>query len=168
MKALNFDYKVKSRNTYRSIAKQKYDEAVEKLNIAMAGAKYVSITTDMWPSNKQESYISITVHWLEDDLKMQHCILTTEEIPKMYSGVNICTHNISECLRAFGIEQAVVATLADNGSNVKKSLMTLGYPSSGCFAHSLQLGIKVGLKVLQVKSVRVSAKYLVTRFKQNK
>ena len=43
----------------------------------------------------------------------------------------------------------------------------LPVPRLGCFAHTIQLGIKVGLKVPAIKNVRAASKHLVTRFKKS-
>ena len=143
-------YTAKSQNTYHSMAVKAYDKARRGLKELMSGIKDVCITTDMWTSNKQESYISITAHWLDGDLKLQQAVLTTAEMSERHTGVNL-KDRIVKCLREYGIEKDVVATVADNGSNVVSALNMLQVPRLGCFAHTLQLGIKVGLKVPAVK-----------------
>ena len=60
-----------------------------------------------------------------------------------------------------------MATAADNGSNVVNALQRLVAPRLGCFAHTLQLGIKAGLKEPKVTIVRVASKHLVKRFKKS-
>ena len=70
----------------------------------MAGINEICITTDLWTSNKQDSYISITAHWLEDSFVMQHGELATHEMPESYTGVNI-KDRIEQCLRNFVIEK---------------------------------------------------------------
>ena len=94
----------------------------------MGGASDKSITTNMWTSNKQEAYISITAHWLDDSLNMQHAVLATPEMPESHTGVNI-KERIEQCLRDFGIEMSVVAYVADNGSNVVAALNNMPAPA---------------------------------------
>ena len=163
---MNPDYDLKSRNTYRSKAVSAHALAVTKLKSILARASDLSITTDLWTSNKQEAYISITAHWLDDELKMQHAILATPEMPEAHTGVNIASR-IKQVLRDFNIENKVIAYVADNGSNVVKALNELDAPGLGCFAHTLQLSVKLGLKVRRVSDMRTSAKHLVRRFKKS-
>ena len=157
---INPDYVLKSRNSYRAKAVSAYTAALDTLKSILAGAGDISITTDLWTSNKQESYISITAHWLDDKLNMQHAILATPEMPESHTGVNIA-ERINQCLREFGIENSVVAYVADNGSNVVAALDDMATPRLGCFAHTLQLGIKCGLRVQRVGALRGAAKHLV-------
>ena len=163
---MNPDYVLKSRNTYRSKAVSAHAQAVSKLKSILERASDLSITTDLWTSNKQEAYISITAHWLDDALNMQHAILATPEMPEAHTGVNIADR-IRRLLCEFGIENKVAAYVADNGSNVVKALDELGGPRLGCFAHTLQLAVKVGLRVRRVRALRTSAKHLVKRFKKS-
>ena len=120
----------------------------------------------MWTSNRLDSYISITAHWLDDDLKLHQAVLTTEETSERHTGVNL-KNRIVKCLQEYGIEKAVVATVADNGSNVVNALEMLPVPRLGCFAHTLQLAIKVGLKVPAIKKVRGASKHVVKRLKKS-
>ena len=145
-----------------------YQDAVEKIKGILKNVSDLSITTDLWSSNQQESYISITVHWLDENMKMQNAVITTEEMPETPSGVNL-KDSILNCLRTYGIEKKVVVTVADNGSNVVSVLESLVPSRLSCFAHSLQLGIKAGLsKVQRVKSLCASAKHLVKCLKKIK
>ena len=152
--AFNPEYKIKSRNTYHSMANRVYKDTLTKLKVIMAGVSNLSITTDMWSSNAQESYISITAHWLDDDLKMQNAVLKTEEMAESHTGVHLKAR-IEACLGEFGILlSAVVATVADNGSNIVCALNLIeDVPRFGCFAHTLQLGIKSGLKISTIKTI---------------
>ena len=159
-------YTPKSRNTYHSMAVKACGKAKRDLKELLSGIKDICITTDMWTSNKQEAYISITAHWLDDDLKLQQAVLTTAEMSERHTGVNR-KDRIVKCLREYGVKKAVVATVADNGSNVVYALNLLPVPRLGCFAHTLQLSIKVGLKVPAVKKVCGAAKHLVKRFKKS-
>ena len=97
---------------------------------------------------------------------MQHAVLATPEMPESHTGVNI-KERIEQCLHDFGIEKSVVAYVADNGSNVVAALDKMPAPRLGCFAHTLQLGIKCGLKVHRVSAMRGAAKHLVKRFKKS-
>ena len=87
-KATQDSYKIKARSTYHNMATFKYKKALRTLKELLSGVKDVCITTDMWTSNRLESYISITAHWLDDDLKLQQAMLTTEEISERHTGIN--------------------------------------------------------------------------------
>ena len=159
-------YKPKSRNTYHSMAVKAYDKAKGDLKGLLSGVKDICITTDMWTSNKNEAYISITAHWVDGNLKLQQAVLTTAEMSERHTGANL-KERILKIVREYGIEKALVATVADNGSNIVNALNSLPVPRLSCFAHTLQLSIKLGLKVPAVKNVRGAAKHLVTRFKKS-
>ena len=87
-------------------------------------------------------------------------------MPESQTDVNL-KDRIVKCLREYGIEKAVVATVADNCSNMVNALQRLVVPRLDCFAHTLQLSIKVGLKEPRVTTVRVASKHLVKRFKKS-
>lgn len=166
VKALNPSYKLKSRNCYLSKIKAMYASSQEQLKALLQTATDIAFTTDLWSSNRQESYIGITVHWLTTDLKMQHALIATEEMPESSTGVNIKQH-LDDNFDRLDIAEKVVTSVADNGSNVKLGLDLMPYQRLSCFAHTLQLAVKAGLKVAAVKAARGAAKHLVNRFKKS-
>ena len=88
-KASRGSYTVKARSIYHSMTMIAYRKALRTLKALLSGIKDICITTDMWTSNRLESYISITAHWLDDDLKLHQAVLTTEEMSERHTGVNL-------------------------------------------------------------------------------
>lgn len=63
-----------------------YDEAKGKLKMELEKAKYVSLTTDGWSSRTQDGYLTVTVHFVTDKLRLVSRVLNTVFIPDSHTA----------------------------------------------------------------------------------
>lgn len=83
-----------------------------------------SVTTDMWTEQfTQTSYITLTVHYVNDDWKLVCRTLSTSEFDNdlRHTGVNI-RKTIGEILSSFEIDSNKVVFVTDRGSNMLSAL----------------------------------------------
>lgn len=79
-------YTVPSRTTFsRNIVPKLYDETKLKVSSILTNeleeAKSLSFTTDLWSSGSGDSYMSLTLHYLDKEFKIKRFSLGTEYIP---------------------------------------------------------------------------------------
>ncbi len=67
-----------------------YEEAKTKLREELASVNHVALTTDGWTSNTGDSYITVTVHYINSHLKMITRVLNTSFVPQAHTSENIC------------------------------------------------------------------------------
>ena len=104
---------------------------------------YVAATANMWTSIATDSYLAVTVHYLDDEWAMKSFILVTLLLTESHTGANLAEW-VKDLLLSFCIDpRKVMEFVNDNGANIDcaaKSLeMKLGWYSQGCAGHTLQL-----------------------------
>ncbi|GAV08601.1 hypothetical protein RvY_18266 [Ramazzottius varieornatus] len=97
---LNPSYKVPCRQTIRKLIldgyKMKKMRIIEEL---AAVTSRFSLTTDMWKASaRKQSYLAITLHWIDNEWKLRNVILDFRYIPKNHSGENM-KNAVMETLR---------------------------------------------------------------------
>lgn len=108
-----------------------------KLRTALA----VAITTDGWQSKAIKSFLSVTVHWLDDEFGMQRAVLGVERIKGSHTHENIAAA-LRALLSAFELLDKAAHGTSDNAEAWVGAVKEVTGLSSRCFAHSLQLIIK--------------------------
>ena len=108
---------VPSRPHMKTTCRQEYNALKETL-VKELHSPHVSLTTDIWSSQATEGYITITVHWISDDWKLQNKVLFTFEVSERLSQGSV----------QWGIpEKHAVVVVHDNPSNMTCALETLTF-----------------------------------------
>ena len=168
MKCLEPGYKVPSSTHISELVKKKYVAAKER-KLKQVGS--LGITTDIWTSSANESYISVVGHFIDGDWKMTSCVLGTYPFPGNHTAVNI-VEKLREAMREYGFSmECVKGIVHDQASNMQLSGQMLeedcGTESLSCAAHRLQLCINEGLELRRISKTVAAAKKLVGHFKHS-
>ncbi|XP_047674033.1 ceramide transfer protein isoform X2 [Tachysurus fulvidraco] len=103
-------------------------------------------TMDLWSSRTTEPYISLTVHFDDEEFELKSCCLQTSYFPDDHTGENIA-RGLREALAAWDLrEERQVAITTDNGTNVVKAVELNQWTRFQCFGHRLHLAIVNALK----------------------
>ena len=98
-----------------------------------------AITTDIWSSQTQDSFMSVTLHYINKDLKRKIVVLRIMPYNTQHTADSI-KKNISNILKDWELPAPIIF-LRDSASNVTKALAN----SLPCLCHTLQLVIKHGI-----------------------
>ncbi len=79
----------------------------KKVETEPKNVEYYATTTDMWSSRMSEPYISLTVHFINDDFELKSHCLQTAFFPADHTEENIA-HGLRECLSSWGSERRVL------------------------------------------------------------
>ncbi|XP_050305078.1 E3 SUMO-protein ligase ZBED1-like [Anthonomus grandis grandis] len=128
---------------------------------------YVSVTTDIWTSDSNIAYVSLTCHFSYKD-KLNSQVLSTDEISGSHTGENI-GHTLKKILNEWGIIDKVVTIVSDNGSNIKNAVnVHLKKHNHPCVAHTLNLCVTDSIKENEDFSLICSkSRTLVSYFKHS-
>lgn len=100
--------------------------------------RYVAITTDIWSSDSNRSFCTVTCYFIQDD-KQNNLVLETNEIPGSHTAINIAYY-IAKILNKWEITNKVVAVVTDNGANIKAAVKNhFKKTHIPCVAHTLNL-----------------------------
>lgn len=105
---------------------------------------YVSITTDLWSSQAQDSYLSLTGHWIDDSWERKEGCFHAQPFNERHTGEHI-KNIVTGCVEKWQLAGKLHLVLRDNGRNFVAGLRDAEIPNVGCLAHTLQLVVKEGV-----------------------
>ena len=145
----------------------KYQEVHALIEKQLAEVEKCTITTDLWTAQyQQRAYISLTVHFIDSEFKLQSRCLQTLEVPQDHSAGSL-KEVLASMFQAWNISDKVCGAITDNGGNIVNAVGLLGIEHFPCMAHTLQLSIKRGLNVVRVQRVLSRCRKLVEHFKKS-
>ncbi|CAF1202668.1 unnamed protein product [Adineta ricciae] len=141
-----------SRSVQRQLKKLYFKKQCDFKN-ELTEVENVSITTDLWRSNRCHHYLCITAHWLNSNYQLKAKILSFRKFNGRHLSARIRRH-IKRILTSFNLTNKIIASTTDNGSNVKAatSQTSLFGIRFHCMAHALNLTIHKGLSLWPKKS----------------
>ena len=175
---LKFDpkYQLPTRNTIKNFIIKSFNKRRDYIKdyIKTIPGK-VALTTDIWSSLKNEGFLGITLHFIDENWILRHFTLDIFKIKGSHTGQAIADE-IYKILLEFGLEHKAIAITTDNASNMISSARYLKVKFENntfihyrCVAHVLNIIVTTGLEVIKepikklrklVKLIRKSAKIL--------
>lgn len=165
---LNPLYEVPSRKALTSkLLPELYDEVKTKVTGMLDKVDNVAITTDMWSSESNESYLTVTCHFIYDD-ELHASVLATKEIYEAHTGRNIATA-IQSVFDEWKIDEKIVTVVSDNGANMKNAVNEhLHKYHHPCVAHTLNLSVNEAInKNDRFKNLLTKCRNIVRYFKHS-
>ncbi|XP_053188639.1 E3 SUMO-protein ligase ZBED1-like [Scomber japonicus] len=127
-------------------------------------AKYFATTSDLWSSRTSEPYISLTVHFIDEEWKLQTRCLETAYFPEDHTG-ELIAEGLKEALLSWGlIEKKMVCITTDSGANVVKATSLNNWTRLQCFGHRLHSAIGAAGKDRRVDRAVGVCKKVVSAF----
>lgn len=144
-----------------------YEEAKRNLQSEIDSVHHVALTTDGWTSITGDSYVTVTIHFINNHLKMLTPVLTTSFMPQSHTSENLCDFlkGVEKNWKLGGKIQAIVT---DNAANIKAAVNLGGWKHVPCFAHTLNLVVTDSLKNnSKLNEILLRCRSLVTFFKKS-
>ncbi|RXN32801.1 zinc finger BED domain-containing 1-like protein [Labeo rohita] len=147
IQTLDKRYQLPSRTHFTRFAiPEMYEKCKAGVEHELKQVKYFATTTDMWSSRTMEPYMSLTVHYVNDNFKMKSRCLQTAFFPEDHTGENI-SEGLKEALASWGLcEEQQVSITTDNGTNIVKAVPLNNWTRLQCFGHRLHLAIENAIK----------------------
>ena len=120
-------YRVSSATHISSLVTRLHIQMELKLKEKIAlEAQSLSLTSDIWTSQANDAYITVSCHFISPEWKMNCYVLSTRGFPERHTGINI-SEAITEILTDFHIsDEQVEAIVHDQGSNYELGVEILG------------------------------------------
>ncbi|RXN35711.1 zinc finger BED domain-containing 1-like protein [Labeo rohita] len=147
IQTLDKRYQLPSRTHFTRFAiPEMYEKCKAGVEHELKQVKYFATTTDMWSSRTMEPYMSLTVHYVNDNFEMKSRCLQTAFFPEDHTGENI-SEGLKEALASWGLcEEQQVSITTDNGTNIVKAVTLNNWTRLQCFGHRLHLAIENAIK----------------------
>jgi hypothetical protein len=115
-----------------------------------------ALTTDIWSAPHQQSYLGMTIHWIDANWELHAQLLDIVPLYDAHSAENI-TEQLCAVLTDFAIGEKILSITTDNAANMVKmgkllcEQALLRFNNSNiihlrCAAHVLNIGVKAGLE----------------------
>lgn len=164
---LNPGYQLPSRKTVsKSILPQLYEKAREKVRNNLLNAKYISFTTDGWTSLNNDSFIAVTVHFIDpEECVLKTFLLGCFNVVESHTAVNLSLF-LNNSFKEWNITEKVKVAVSDNAANITSAIgMNQNWRHIPCLAHTLNLIAQSGLG--EIKNVHKKVKTVVEYFKRS-
>lgn len=164
---LNPKYTLPTRQKIRNeIMPQLYNAAKVKLKTILNDVDHLSVTTDLWTSANQDSYMSVTVHFFHD-MALKSFVLQTINITGSHTAENLA-ENLNTVFDDWNTKHKVVAIVTDNASNMTKMCELLQKRNMPCFAHTINLLVQDSLSgTAELQIIIDKCKAVVKYFKKS-
>ncbi|CAG8692129.1 4883_t:CDS:2, partial [Gigaspora rosea] len=157
--ALDLCFKIPIRQTISDHVLRIYEqERAQLCNFFQNFDRKVAMIVNAWSACTNQAYLSITLHWINDDWYMQRILLDLIPLHERHTGVFIA-ENIIEQVEYFGLGAQLLFLTADNATNMDvcgchlANLLQSRYNNTNfccvrCTSHILYLAVKEGISVL--------------------
>ncbi|XP_025422227.1 zinc finger BED domain-containing protein 1-like [Sipha flava] len=144
-------FKVPSRKTLTTkLLPNEYNKIVIKIKNMLENVAYFSITTDIWTSDNNIPYLTVTCHFILDT-RLYSPILATRDMRESHTGVNI-SNLLSDILNEWSIKDKIVTIVSDNRANIKNAInVHLGKYHHPYVVHTLSLSINEAIMSNKVR-----------------
>ncbi|CAG8552991.1 23743_t:CDS:2 [Gigaspora margarita] len=115
-------------------------------------ADTISLTADMWTAYSHNSYLGITVTWIDKKFELNNAVLAFTCLRYPHTA-DVIVKSIQDILEFWNLRNKVFSITTDSGTNIKLAYSKLGVKWVPCSAHILNLIVQKGL---------LPAKYLIT------
>jgi hypothetical protein len=167
-------YNLPHRTFFTSQLEQMFVSLKSSVKKQMESAEAVSLTADVWTSSVNESYLSVTAHFIDENWKLQRRVFACMPVDERHTGDNISSW-LQQTVQAYDLPMhKIVALLHDNGSDIvaaAKKLENANKPqwaSVRCAAHTLQLVIHAALQCnTTINESLTAARRVVEFFKRS-
>ena len=74
------------------------------LEILTSTDVHITITAVSWTSRAVEGYLTVTVHYITSDWKLESKVLQTHEMPERHTALNIA-ERLQDCISEWNIDK---------------------------------------------------------------
>ncbi|XP_071344173.1 E3 SUMO-protein ligase ZBED1-like [Trachinotus anak] len=118
-----------------------YLKCKESVQQEILSAKYFATTSDLWSSRTSEPYISLTIHFIDEEWNLRTRCLETADFPDDHTG-EVIAEGLKEVLLSWSLtEHKMVCITTDSGANMVKATSLNHWTRLQCFGHRLHSAI---------------------------
>lgn len=165
MQVIDPEFTIPGAKKIRMMIARSYEYNRDKLKQLLKTAKSISLTTDLWSSRSKHGYLGLTATWINQDFEIMDVLLEISYFPAPHTAYAI-SDVIKKAIRKWEIESLIISITTDNGANMVAAIRNLrSIKRLSCAAHTLQLAINKGLKLVEdlVSRVRRLINFFTTQ-----
>ncbi|CAI6356385.1 unnamed protein product [Macrosiphum euphorbiae] len=147
VKALNPNYELPNRHAIsKELIPALYEKCLVEMKSLTSTVESACLTTDCWTSRNNESFIAITIHFIDTEFELKSILLGRHSFNLNHTANNLAKE-IERVLNSWNLYNKITFAVSDNAYNIKNALNMLGFKNMGCFAHTMNLIVQSALKL---------------------
>ena len=166
VKTLDSRYQIPSRTYFsETLIPDLYNAEKGALMKDISSASSIALTTDGWTSRATESYITVTVHFIDEAWKLKNYVLVTRPMHESHTGENIGSF-LKETLAEWNLTKfGQIPVVTDNASNMDIAVARADmFPHVKCLAHTINLAAQKALGINAVSRLLGRIRRIVSFF----
>lgn len=140
------------------------------MKIELSKVKSVACTSDCWTSLAQQSFLTVTAHFIDDSWTRKIFTLETTEMDERHTSENLW-NKINDIFESWDLKEKISTIVTDNAANVVKAVNQIGNIEGEldvtCAAHTLQLAVNDALASENIQEMIKKASKIVGHFKHS-
>ena len=163
---LNFRYTMPSEKFLRTtLMPNIYDKVRNQIEqLIKDNTMWISATTDMWTSQSMQSYVSLTIHFI-NEWKRKTVILGCFNYTKESHSAKDIGDFLRNLIDEWKLNHKLHVFVRDNDRKLVNALNLNNFNNVGCFIHTLQLVVrKCILDQKSVSKLKVACSFNLTKF----
>lgn len=165
VKALNPNYELPNRHAIsKELIPALYEKCLVEMKSLTSTVESACLTTDCWTSRNNESFMAITIHFIDNEFELKSILLGCHSFNSNHTANNLA-QEIEHVLNSWNLYNKITFAVSDNAYNIKNALNILGFKSMGCFAHTMNLIVQSALTLEEDLINKV--KNIVTYFRKS-
>lgn len=142
LQTLDPRYNLPSRRYFSETALPKlYESCRQTLSHKLQKVTYYATTSDLWSSRTSEPYLSLTIHFVDEEWQLQSFCLQTSYFPEDHTG-ELIAQGLKDALSSWSFDdEHMVCMTTDSGANVVSALRINNWQLLPCFGHRLHIAI---------------------------
>jgi len=160
-------YVIPSRKTVtQSLMPQMFEMTVECVKDTLRNVEAVCLTTDGWTSRSNQSFISVTAHFIDpkNETLVSSVLLGCIDFDEKHTSDNLARF-LRNIVDEWNLSNKLTAVITDNAANIKAAIRKCNWRWLSCFAHSINLTVQSSLKCIE--STLIKIKNIVQYFKKS-
>ncbi|CAI6356675.1 unnamed protein product [Macrosiphum euphorbiae] len=139
---------------------------IEKVKNQLINISAVCMTTDGWTSLNNESFVAVTVHFIDpsNETQLSSVLLGCTNFRERFTAENLAIF-LRNTLDEWNLNNKIAGVISDNASNIKSALQKCNWWYLSCFAHSINLVVQTSLK--SIEPTILKAKTIIKFFKKS-
>jgi hypothetical protein len=166
-KMLNPGYSLPSRKTLsESLLPKIFNEVQVKVKQKIEKTPAVCLTTDGWTSINNESFISITMHYIDENFELSSHLLECLKWNESHTAQNLKQLLLNK-IEEWNLSNKIAAITTDNAANIVKASKLCNWRHIPCFAHTINLAVQKSVTVEPISVIIAKVKSIVEYFKRS-
>lgn len=129
-------------------------------------AKTICLTTDIWTSRNNDSYLAITGHYIDKNFVLQSVLLECKVLEKRHTAINLADE-LQNVVQDWNVADRILLIVSDSGANIKSAITMLQWKHFSCFAHTLNLAVQKVLGTPALVNLLNKVKAIVSYFERS-